>query len=246
MQKDTDKYIQGIDTILWINLDRCEARRKSMEELLSHFKIPAVRLSASDGKCENVTQHFKFQIGEKSSKAQYGCLLSHLRAIKLFYDSENENALVLEDDACLDFVPYWRKSIKQIIEEAPKDWEIIQLSFISMRDLTEDYTRWALDSRGYWNFNLYGTLAYVINRKGAEKILNIRKEDKWYLDNQFQHVADEVLYGLTQTYTYRYPMFIWPEVSETTIGEGKNYTDYQDGVRRKFVAMYGKMEKENA
>jgi GR25 family glycosyltransferase involved in LPS biosynthesis len=47
---DLTKYLEGIDIIYYINLDRSVERRKNMEELLSHFNIPNVRISAVDGK----------------------------------------------------------------------------------------------------------------------------------------------------------------------------------------------------
>jgi len=47
---DLTEYLKGIDIIYYINLDRAVERRKNMEELLSHFNIPNVRISAVDGK----------------------------------------------------------------------------------------------------------------------------------------------------------------------------------------------------
>jgi len=66
-------------------------------------------------------------INHRVTEKEYACLASHLDVIRMFSKSKYETALILEDDVSLDLKPYWRKPIQQVIEEAPKDWDILKL-----------------------------------------------------------------------------------------------------------------------
>ena len=67
---------------------------------------------------------------DKFTKVEYACTLSHINTIREFSKSNYGVALVMEDDMTLEFKPYWKKSVKQIMDNAPSDWEIIQLCYI--------------------------------------------------------------------------------------------------------------------
>ena len=87
MEKD---YLDGIDVIYWINLDRCIERRQSMESMLSLLPIKNERIVAIDGKNEpDENIYDKFICDEFTiSKLEYACTLSHLNTIKKFNESE--------------------------------------------------------------------------------------------------------------------------------------------------------------
>ncbi len=223
--------IDGIDSIFWINLDRCPDRKAKMELLLRSFKVPNHRISATDGCIENASAIFR-QLKLPSNPAlrltQYGCLLSHLEAIRHFIEkTSHETILVLEDDISFDFMSTWNQSTQQIMDQAPADWELIMLSYISLRELVALYTPWHPDPFGRWQFNLNGTMAYLINRKGGQKLMDLFwKGDHWMLDNQCQHVADEVLYHPTRTYVYKYPYFVWSDENDTLVGNHNDYLSF--------------------
>ena len=140
--------MNGVDHIYWLNLERCIDRRASMEKMLSDpcFRgIPATRISGLDGARENILDYvdsdvaFDEKIGfgglcEKyhNVKSQYGCLVSHFRAMHHFsvHGTAGQIALIFEDDMTLDLKSYWKKTIREIATDAPSDWGIIQLSYI--------------------------------------------------------------------------------------------------------------------
>lgn len=214
--------LDGVDIIYWINMDRSTDRRVYMEELLADpaFQdIPKERISAIDGKKdpEFVLQSYVMKRqDDRTSVVEYACLLSHLETIRKFAESPQKTgdvALILEDDTSLDFKPYWTKSIREIMDSAPKDWDIILLSYMTPREKipTDDFTL------AYGNH--FSTAAYLINRKSAQKFTadTYQWDRKYHLTDEPRHVADEYIYNKTRAYTYKHPYFIYKANNDTTL-----------------------------
>jgi len=209
--KGKKDYLDGIDVIYWINLDRSTDRRKNMEKM---FQDPVfkgkkiVRISAIDGKASNIdnvlNENFEGMQPNRFTKVEYACLLSHLTAIKQFSESNDEVALIMEDDMTLEFKPYWKKTVKQIMENAPSDWEIIQLCYIINSGIPpKKYTR-------YKNGNFASAGAYILNKKKALTNLKLSSQD-------LSHEADHYLFNKCNTYAYKFPMFIYRTNELSTI-----------------------------
>jgi GR25 family glycosyltransferase involved in LPS biosynthesis len=198
-----NKYglINGIDIIYWINLDRSKDRRVLMEAMFEKIKVPNKRISASDGNLmPNIASNFITVTPKNQTPGVYGCLLSHLRTIKEFNTSNKNIALVLEDDISLEFMPFWKKDLKTIISQAPVNWDIIMLHYTDIDPNNHKY----LYNR--WKPNICSTMAYLINKRGAKKIMTLDKNGKWLISVKDQ-VADVVIYNVCNTYIYRYPYF---------------------------------------
>jgi len=204
-----NRYLDGVDVIYWINLDRSHDRRQRMEQM---FKDPVfkgkkiVRVSAVDGKAPNIDQvlnaNFEGMQPDKFTKVEYACTLSHMNTIKQFSESTYDTALIMEDDMTLEFKPYWKKSVKQIMENAPSEWDIIQLCYITSNTIPNKiYTK----NPG----NIYSTGAYLINKK--------YKPPPKVLNPNTKHSADDYLFTLSNTYVYKYPMFIYGDSETSTI-----------------------------
>lgn len=199
----TNKFtlINGVDIIYWINLDRSKDRKVLMDNILNNIKVKNKRISASDGNLiPNIKSNFITVVPNNQPNGVYGCLLSHLRTIKEFWDSKQNFALILEDDISLDFMKYWNKDLKTIIGQAPVDWDIIMISY------TDTNPNNHINLYNRWNPTISSTMAYIINRKGCEKIMKLYKNDKWFINTK-DHVADVVVYNNCNTYVYRYPYF---------------------------------------
>ena len=212
------KYINGFDIIYWINLDRSKDRFNSMTKMLNDFPVKNIRISATDGKYlsdDEIYGKYVFKnnkVQAYRSKIEYACLLSHLTTIKTFNESEYEIAMIMEDDVSMDFIKYWKKSITEIITNAPTDWEVIMLNYIiSQRipDLTDIYT---LNKKGF----LWGAGTYLINKKGSQKLMSMY-DGKYNLDEQYKHTADDYIFSALITYTYKYPYFTYPDENDSTI-----------------------------
>uniref|UniRef100_A0A6C0B713 Glycosyl transferase family 25 domain-containing protein n=1 Tax=viral metagenome TaxID=1070528 RepID=A0A6C0B713_9ZZZZ len=212
---ETRDYLEGIDVIYWINLDRSKDRRKRMKKM---FKDPAfngkkiIRISAVDGKSPDIDQvlnaNFDGMQPEKFTKVEYACTLSHLNAIKQFSESNDQVALIMEDDMTLEYKKYWKKSTKEIMNKAPNDWEIIQLCINSNTIPRKMYTKQKGDT-------YFSTGSYIINQTGAKKIIN--QKSKNILNNHIGHSADVYLYLMTNTYVYKYPYFTYKYKTRSTI-----------------------------
>ena len=229
-----NKYFNGIDIIYWINLDRSVDRKDSMNNLLKYLPIKNIRISAIDGKNlsdNDIYGNFE-NITNKSSKIEYACLLSHLNTIKQFALSSYNIALIFEDDINLEFVKYWNKSIIDIINTAPSNWEIIMLNYISNNILTTDYT--------FNNGTIYGACSFIINKTAAIKLTremsydnSIKLNNKYILDKFKIHTADDYIFNSLITYAYKYPYFTYPSDNNSTIHpqhlffhtDRKNYSD---------------------
>ena len=73
-----------VDKIIYINLDRRQDRNVKIEEQLARAKIPANKVIRFSAICHEYPNS--------------GCNLSHSAVLKMAYDSDCQNVLILEDD----------------------------------------------------------------------------------------------------------------------------------------------------
>ena len=213
-------FLAGIDSIYWINLERSKDRNTKMETLFKDpiFEgIPIERINAIDGQSDPVYDKLEIET-KRNTKLEYACLLSHLKAIKTFSETNYNTALIFEDDVTLEFKQFWRRSLREIIMNAPSDWEIIQLCYITSGKLNADYTL------NNYQRNRYGSIAsmaaYIINNNAAKKFIREtydHNSGKYKLKNYHTHEADHYLYKCLKTYTYKYPYFIYPTNNTSTL-----------------------------
>jgi len=216
--ENKDDYLKGVDVIYWINLDRSKERGANMERLFTDpvFEdIDIVRVAAFDGKKPDIIYSRLANTNKKYSDVEYGCTLSHLECIRQFAESTepgHDIALIMEDDATLEYKPYWRQSIWTVMKNAPYDWDIIQIAITSEEINAPLYK--------LNNSNIYSTLAYIINRKSAQRFIHQiydSQTDTYTLKTEINHVADQYIYHTTNTYTYKYPFFTYPLENDSTI-----------------------------
>jgi len=99
------------------------------------------------------TKHHQLTIGA------IGCFLSHYK----LYQMTDHISLIFEDDALLD--PNINSNITYILANPPPDWDIILLghSGLMQSEPANLYVR----VKSFW-----GMQGYLINKKGADKIIN--------------------------------------------------------------------------
>ena len=188
-------------TFYWINLNRDITRKNYMETIFKEHNIKNIRIPAILG-------------SPTEADKELACTQSHIKAIKTFLETSNDDiGIICEDDLSFDYKPYWRKSIENIIKDAPKDWEIIQLGIIIDNNLDQEFYNNSTDyikhkPRKYWSM-----ICYAINRKSAEKINNVQVNK----ENEYLRVADLFLYSHFKTYTYKYPLFTYRDNNDSTI-----------------------------
>lgn len=209
-------YMDGIDIIYWINLDRSIDRRKQMETIFRDpvFQTTQIeRISAVDGRNPNmVYPKLNFMYKQKNDY-EYACMLSHLETIRRFSRTNYDVALIMEDDITLEFKKYWRKSVREIIENAPSDWEIIQLCY----NTNNNPIVFKLYERNIRNKAVCAG-AYLINNKTAKKLINdIYMDGKYNLEHFLIHHADCYIFSKSITYTYKYPYFIYKSNNDSLL-----------------------------
>lgn len=180
--------------ILYINLDRAVDRKNKMEEILINNNLNFTRIQAIDGTKLDKAELKKMYNFRKMSINEVACTLSHIKAIQYAFDNNYENALIFEDDCSFEYLEYKKDTLKELIK-INNDWEIIQLGIISDENI-QNYLIQMLSKNKLIKSSYYflGTVAYIINKKGMEKILN------YFLKTKNISIADEYIYKLTNTY----------------------------------------------
>jgi GR25 family glycosyltransferase involved in LPS biosynthesis len=106
-------------------------------------------------------------------KHHRGPVTSHLKAIKEWYETTNEDyAFFCEDDLSFESVQYWNFTWEEFFNKLPENWECVQLCFISTAD-------WYTDSRLYDENHVFryrdwcdwSCCAYLIKRSHAKNIV---------------------------------------------------------------------------
>jgi GR25 family glycosyltransferase involved in LPS biosynthesis len=215
--------LNGIDVVYWINLDRSNDRRDNMNAMFRDdaFKnIRNERFSAIDYKTNDVMKQFILDESEyKNNQPEYACFLSHLETIRQFANCDLPDdavALIMEDDANLEYKPYWKIPIENVIENAPSDWEIIMLNYMFL-DGTElpDLTGFSDYEKNTGQF--FSALAYLMRKSTAKRMMNkMYHSGKYDLDPSAKsHHADEYLFTTLNTYAYKYPFFTYKTENES-------------------------------
>lgn len=185
-----------INTFYWINLDKAMTRNNNMKNLFKKYNINNIRIPAIQG-------------GPLEKDKAIACTSSHVKAIKTFYDTGDDIGIICEDDLTMEYHKYWRNSLNTVIKDAPQDWEIIQLSvntsFYIQQKLVFSNQKLYIP----YQLRVACALIYIINKKGATKIINNNKTPSDW--------AEDFIYNQCITYIYKYPMFTYPDDNDSDI-----------------------------
>ena len=200
--KSTLVYKPTDITFYWINLEKSINRRNNMQTLFNDYHLKNQRIDAILG--DDTTPITR----------EIACALSHRKAIKTFLKSNEDYGIICEDDLSMEYLPYWRENIDDVIKNAPNDWEVIQLAVITFyffdKKLEYAKTNYIPNYLLYGNALCYSScLCYIINKKGAFKLT--------FLDKNTIKCAEPFVYTNTKTYVYKYPMFTYPSNNDSFI-----------------------------
>ena len=179
MDKNKSAFkICNLPKIYWLNLDSDTHRREYMEKQFQYWGIENHHhISGYDGRDDDVASYLKGRIPDNMTQNEVGCVLSHLKAIKHFYEETNEPyVLILEDDVSFDPVKYWNFNWTDFVSNLPYDWDCVQLTTICTGNIHIN-----LHNRF---INDFSAAAYLISRHHAEKIVKHHiRGDKYKIDN---------------------------------------------------------------
>jgi len=205
MDKNKSKFkLEGLPPIYWLNLESDTRRREYMEEQFEYWGVTNhTRISGYDGRDGDATDYLKGIIPENVSQNELGCCMSHLKAIKHFYENTDDDyCLILEDDVSFETVKYWDFTWKDFYSKIPYDWDCVQLTTICTGDI---------HVRLHQKFiNDFSAAIYLITRHHASKLIkNHVRGDKYRLDNGVlpRAVSEDTILETGKTYTI--PLFLY-------------------------------------
>ena len=196
--------LQGLPHVYWLNLDADAERRQYMENQFKYWEIENhTRISGYDGREDDVSSHLKGRIPDNVSQNELGCCMSHLKAIKKFYEeTDDEYCLIMEDDAVLDIARFWNFTWQEFFSLVPYDWDCIQLTTITTGDIHVKLHQKFI--------NDFSAAVYLISRHHAAKVLRHHmRGDKWKLDNGVKPRAVSEDTILESGKTYSIPLFLY-------------------------------------
>ena len=205
MDNNKSKHkLNGLPPIYWLNLDTDKERRFYMEEQFKYWDIENhTRIVGYDAREDDVSEHLKGRIPDNVSQSELGCCMSHLKAIKHFYEeTDDEYCMILEDDVDFSIARFWNFTWKEFIGLAPYDWDCLQLTTICTGDI---HVKLHLKF-----INDFSAAVYLITRHHAAKIIkNHIRGDKYKLDNNVKPraVSEDVILETGKTYTI--PIFLY-------------------------------------
>lgn len=170
-----------------VNLDRSVDRWNRMQALFQDLGLDVVRLPAVDGRKKDPEElrNMRPTLSERHfwlkemTPGEMGCYLSHLKAWNALLETKDEWALIMEDDL------FVRENAKDFISDEswiPEGVDLIQMTASKepAEELREKDFKMAIgkDARlvKVLKWGNMGTVAYMINRKGAAAMISISKK----------------------------------------------------------------------
>ena len=125
-----------------------------------------------------------------------GCFLSHLEIYKKIVNNHDDKdyILILEDDNV--FTDNFEQKIQLAIDRAPKDFDILSFSHSNFKSHKVENNPYYRLAEKYYLLN-----CYLINKKGAEKILNNFTTVDKQIDSFLSDLAKQKLLNV---YLYNY------------------------------------------
>lgn len=202
MNIDNVKNILKDIPIFWINLNRATERREKMENYFIKYGLANERIEAIDGNDINLEEYRQiYNVDSKLNKYEVACAFSHLKAIQMCFDKNLDYVLILEDDILFDYFDYKKNTLLFLLCELIKiDGDCIQLCNVISRKLFPTYAN---------NKNLLiknyapGNQAYLITKKGMEKVLNN------FANTKNVEVSEYMILKKIKTYIVK-PYFTYP------------------------------------
>ena len=139
MDKNKAVYkLKGLPPIYVINLDDKPERWKFMENQFKYWQIENYqRISAYDGRGDNdLGEILKGRYPDQMTSGEVGCVTSHLKALKMFLETDEPCLLMMEDDCDLSNVFHWGFTWKDFYSKIPYDYDVVQLAIINPASIT--------------------------------------------------------------------------------------------------------------
>ncbi|WP_274424156.1 glycosyltransferase family 25 protein [Chelativorans sp. YIM 93263] len=161
--------------VLVINLDRSKDRWETLQARAASIGIEPERIPAVDGNAVDHAEWHDFQTwkfhlchGRRPLPAEYGCYMSHLRALDRVIAKGWPHAVILEDDA--DFVADFASRIGSLVQIDPPP-DVIKLYNHRMTGFVPKAKTGAGDTIGRCIHGPLGSaMGYLVSQHGAKTL----------------------------------------------------------------------------
>jgi len=205
MDKNKSSFkLKNFGPILWLNLDSDTHRREYMEEQFKYWEIENhTRISGYDGRTEDLGFLLKGKYPDDMSQNEVGCCLSHIKAIKYFYEEmDSDYVIIMEDDIDFQTVRSWDFTWNNVMSLLPYNYDTVQFTTINPAVINITlHNRFVND---------FSAACYIITRHHAEKIIkNHVRDDKYKLDNGVKprSVSEDLIFESGRSYCV--PLFVY-------------------------------------
>ena len=189
--------LEGFPKTYFVSLEESVDRQKNLKSQFNSYGINDLngiiskRFNESDDKIIGEQLHVL-------DGGTAGCVVSHLKAIKKWYDETNDDyAFFCEDDLSLDSVEYWNFTWNDFVTNLPSDWGCVQLCSIRSNQIDVKFRE-----RSMYDWSV---TAYIITREYAKSIIDRHvREDHYDLTipgtNFYPMPETVIFYDLGKTY----------------------------------------------
>lgn len=170
--------------LYYINLDRDTARRDDMEQQAREqgvvlHRIPGV--FGADLKPDDLRSYDDKRRKRLSTaslgKGELGCLLSHVKAINAFLESDAKYAVIFEDDAVI--LPGFTDNLRYLIEHT-SGWGYVKLYSDPTKMYETDLSPEEAEVKLAFHKKLpWKAVAYMLTTEAARTLLNLFNKSYW-------------------------------------------------------------------
>lgn len=208
--------------IYLVNLDRSRHRLDDVKKAMAELNLDFQRVSAVDGRAVSnsaVNAVYSHQLNTERynydlTMGEIACYMSHRKAWQKLLDSEDNAAIILEDDIVLDpLFAQLQKPVAALADSRFAQWDLIKLAQPFRPKESQP-----LETFGEFQLVDYekppmGACAYLVSRQGAKKLLSrvpfFRPVD---VDMQWQwetgaHVLGLLPYTVDNSHTHESDIF---------------------------------------
>ena len=160
----TSSKLENFPTPYYISLEESVDRQESLKSQFSEYGITNLEgiISKRFDECDDKVTGEQLHILDGGT---IGCNVSHLKAIKHWYENTSEDyGFFCEDDLSLEPVQYWNFTWNDFVNNLPSDWGCVQLC--SIRSSQIDVK---MRERSMYDWSV---TAYIITRDYAKKIID--------------------------------------------------------------------------
>ena len=157
--------LENFPSVYFISLEESIDRRHNIETQFKNYNVVPIpiiskRYSESDDIVKGDHIH-------SMDPGTIGCAVSHLKAIKKWYEeTDEEYAFFCEDDLSLETIKYWNFNWEEFLDSIPEDADCVQLLRLREGGNFSDFTI----RKREWND--WSVTAYILTREYAAKIIS--------------------------------------------------------------------------